>query len=406
MPCTYLRLIPRDPLIARDARAFDTGVRMRSLPWLYPSVFAGSFRSLVGQSLGSPVHKLGLASDLEKLAVAGPLLEVESADASALFFQSPADVVFRESDTGQVSALPLRPIPCNESHGDGCDLPGRQLQPAMFAPGIDSEFKPTERPAFWSQQAMTLWLADGELGPLVGPEGRWPSGLLKPIERDVRAHVHMDHRTGVGKDGQLFQTTGLDLTGVVECGAKSKIPGVQWRASLAGRVAAGAFDETIAALNRWSPIGGERRIAHWSVANPASHDRWSIPPALAAMLIPGRSRVRMILATPAHFTNGWCPGWLDGDFSGTVPGTGVRLRLVSACLDRWAPISGWQYKEPKGPKPLRRLAPAGSTYFFEVESGDVRELCGAWLQPVSDCEQDRLDGFGLALWGTWNPHQK
>jgi len=41
-------------------------------------------------------------------------------------------------------------------------------------------------------------------------------------------------------------------------------------------------------------------------------------------------------------------------------------------------------------------------YFFTVESGNPELLAKQWLQPVSDEEQDRLDGFGLAVWGTWN----
>jgi CRISPR-associated protein Cmr3 len=47
------------------------------------------------------------------------------------------------------------------------------------------------------------------------------------------------------------------------------------------------------------------------------------------------------------------------------------------------------------------MAPAGSVYFFEVLEGAGDWAPDAWLQPVSDGEQDRRDGFGLSLWGVW-----
>jgi CRISPR-associated protein Cmr3 len=49
--------------------------------------------------------------------------------------------------------------------------------------------------------------------------------------------------------------------------------------------------------------------------------------------------------------------------------------------------------------------PAGSIYFFEVRQGDGAALADRWLQSVCDDEQDRRDGFGLAVWGTWNPKE-
>ena len=116
-------------------------------------------------------------------------------------------------------------------------------------------------------------------------------------------------------------------------------------------------------------------------------------------------RVRLVLATPGLFAAGWLPGWLAEE--GIVPGTrSVRLRLVSAAIDRWLPVSGWSYdRRTFGPKAVRRLAPAGAVYFCEVLAGsDPAELAAAWLEPICDSPQDGRDGYGLALWGTWNYH--
>lgn len=95
------------------------------------------------------------------------------------------------------------------------------------------------------------------------------------------------------------------------------------------------------------------------------------------------------------------PGWLDArTLKGKPPGADVELTLVGVGIQRWSAVSGWSLAEPRGPKPVKRLVPAGGVYFFET--GDDREpLAARWLEPVSDDAQDRNDGFGLAAWGIW-----
>jgi CRISPR-associated protein Cmr3 len=111
----------------------------------------------------------------------------------------------------------------------------------------------------------------------------------------------------------------------------------------------------------------------------------------------------MTLATPAVFGGGWKPGWLGDDLHGSPFVGGPSLRLVGVSIQRWRAVSGWSYKSG-GPKPIRRAVPAGGVYFFESESMDNSTLADHhWLRPVSDGEQERRDGFGLAVWGIWRP---
>lgn len=44
---TYLKITSHDPIIARDGRPFGLGIRMKSLDWPYPSVLAGSVRTML-----------------------------------------------------------------------------------------------------------------------------------------------------------------------------------------------------------------------------------------------------------------------------------------------------------------------------------------------------------------------
>jgi CRISPR-associated protein Cmr3 len=107
--------------------------------------------------------------------------------------------------------------------------------------------------------------------------------------------------------------------------------------------------------------------------------------------------------TPALFKNGWYPDWLKpigAVLKGTPPGANFELTLISVCNHRWTPVSGWCY-EKFGPKPVRRMTPAGSVFFFERTDRTSVDPAQLWLESVSDEDQDRRDGFGLAVWGVW-----
>jgi len=220
---------------------------------------------------------------------------------------------------------------------------------------------------------------------------------LQYPEKDARVHVKIVDERGVADDGMLFETIGLDFA------AKRKAVGDQVR--IAARMDS---DGGCPMVDTFHPFGGERRLAHWKSSD--SHTGWTCPDEIKTSL--GESEnIRMVLATPAIFSGGWIPGWLEeknGHLVGSPPGKsdGLVLRLVSACVDRWKPLSGWSL-ETRGPKAIRRVVPAGSVYFFERLKGsaaDVAETC--WLQSVSDDPQDRLDGFGLAIWGSWSNGEK
>jgi CRISPR-associated protein Cmr3 len=143
-------------------------------------------------------------------------------------------------------------------------------------------------------------------------------------------------------------------------------------------------------------LGGERRLAEWGAAEEAGG--WSV-----SRMPDDTPRLRMVLATPAIFSRGWLPGWIDREtWEGTIPDTSVRVRLISAVVERWVPISGWSYgSKYYGPKPLRRMVPAGSVYFFEKLSDAPVDGEAMRLRSVCDREQDKNDGFGAALWGIW-----
>lgn len=97
-----------------------------------------------------------------------------------------------------------------------------------------------------------------------------------------------------------------------------------------------------------------------------------------------------MLVTPALFQDGWHP----------QPAQLGGGRLVAAHVGRPLSVSGWDFVR-RGPKPSRRMVPAGAIYWVEFDTPDA---AAQWakdhhFRSISDDPQDRRDGFGLIICG-------
>jgi CRISPR-associated protein Cmr3 len=152
-------------------------------------------------------------------------------------------------------------------------------------------------------------------------------------------------------------------------------------------------------------VGADGRTASLEIC---TSDALRIPDDLRADLLAlGKgSLVRLTLATPAIFANGWYPGWLEKitdtngtlHYRGKLPGSDLVLELVAAALERWQPYSGWSMEHGKM-RAVRRMVPAGAVYWFRIVEETGEALAGMWMRPICDDEQDCRDGLGLALPG-------
>ena len=393
----YLRINAHDPLIARDGRPFGLGIRMKSLDWLYPSVLAGSLRTMLGNAQDSSFDDKMIES-LKCISISGPLPCYEG----KIYIPPPKDLLVKEENKKREQyAHAIRPVDTGSDNwsGSNCDLPTGDLLPAMLPKRIDDEFKPAKTPSLWSMEIMKKWLinakGDGFISPPDPEKIAGSTDFLNLPQKEARTHVMIDPKLGTSKDSRLFETVGLDFS---VKGQKDKI-------ELVARIEnEDEFADLTSKIDSFNTIGGERRLARWKAHE--TQEGWAFPSELASDFV-GKNKLRMVLATPAIFSDGWLPGWLNGWPDGDIPDywpKGLKLKLVSACTDRWKPISGWCLERGKqGPKPIRRLVPAGSVYFFEVLNGDVAVVAkNLWLRSVCDDKQDRRDGFGLALWGIWD----
>jgi CRISPR-associated protein Cmr3 len=399
---SIIRIECRDPIQSRDGRPFGNPYGDRAEPpgWPLPSIVVGSLRGAIAKAAGRPFTD-DVQRDLLGIAFAGPF----PASDRSLYLPAPADCV-RERETGKIHAVIPQPMPKNA----GCDWPADGLRPVMLTgEQAPEEFKPGHVPAWWPFDRMKAWLL-----------GQRPDQFDETFLESPR--IRVDDRTpiepgsGLAEESLLFSMATLPLSHLERHGSgdpASKQPPKLQQITLAGRIESeGWTAEAAAKLDRLHPLGGKSRLAHWKFEEESARrsgqgkSPWACPGDIAAALR-GAGKIRMILATPAIFQDGWKPGWLrpgGGSLVGTPPGTNVRLRLVGTCTRRWGAVAGWSLMgKSRGPKPLKRMVPAGGVYFFERDGGgDPETLAECWLQPVSDNDQDRRDGFGLALWGTWN----
>ena len=215
---------------------------------------------------------------------------------------------------------------------------------------------------------------------------------------ETRTHGAIDPTTWTSLEGQLFQTRGLEFT---HCSEK-KLSEAK-RLALAIHIDDHPFVQRI--KGGLAPLGGERRIVAWRESSK------TLPNECLGEIrenVANDKACRIVLLTPGCFVEGSRPTWLLSQQHG------LTVELKAIANGRTKVISGWDleyYEKRNGkvirgrPKPTRRLAPAGSVYFLKLEGeqADLRTWVERmWMHCVSDEEQERRDGFGLATVGVWN----
>lgn len=355
---------PRDTVLFRDARPFGAGdsAHTMSMPW--PSTLAGFVRSTLGTN---ETGKFEWSVDKARsIAVTGPwLVELdEHEQIIEHFFPRPADVVLF-SDPTQPGVLTRRRLaPRARQVGEFSNLDD-DLDLVEFVDAPDhNPGKPTRGPAFWSWTAYSRWLTSEQGVDEVQAEELG----VNELPTETRTHVSIDPESRTALDGALFQTTMMRPIIRDTSGKFRRFGfGVALPADVdTTRLGAGA-----------STMGGERRIV-------TAHSARAVLPACPA--VPSDAELlRVMLLTPGIFDGGAIPDFDDA-------------RVVAASVGRYQPISGWDLGVG-GPKATRRMAPAGSVYWVEVDSDPVAWAKAHHFTSICDQEQDRRDGFGLVTVG-------
>lgn len=375
VPSAVVSLEPLAPLIIRSGRPFDDQAGADAPRFPPPSTLAGCLRTAWARAHGKPFDP-----ELAELAVSGPLLaRLDAGDGVRLLAPKPADAHYFGEGT---AARCVRAEPRAFEAGCGADLPA-DLQPVCLSEAVQG--KASTGPDWWDWEDLLAFRTGRTLDHQTLSARGW-----SPPSGDRRTHVAIDGATLAAESGRLFQTEGLDLEPDNPWLEKPEAPRLRLLARCAEPLSAGLVH-----------LGGERRLAR---LHPEPETAWPRPPSNWFQDIQKAGGLTLTLLTPGVFAAGDRPGWLDETLTGEPPvAPGVRLQLVAAAVARWQPHSGWDLARQE-PRPTRKLVGAGATYWFRLLGPATPEaLAALWLVSLCDLEQDRRDGFGLALPAPWTP---
>ncbi|MHB8597018.1 MAG: type III-B CRISPR module-associated Cmr3 family protein [Ktedonobacteraceae bacterium] len=378
---------PRDPLIVRDGRPFglNPGTQATSLPFPFPSTTTGGVRTQAGLDANG-IFETGNIDTVKKIKVRGPLLvQVQSKmDSNELewFVSAPGDALPFSDEHEEVKQL----VPLKLPEGTQTDLDTKEQLMLVGLPQSDSRKPAKNAPLYWNWQTFEKWL----INPSQITKERIALSSLghHGPQRERRIHVSIDSDSFTAKEGMLFGTSGLEFTHVDTNPDRKESP---TRLALAMAV---DNNEQLSMSEGITSFGGERRIISWRQVNSDLPD---CPEKLLEKIIEEKA-CRIFLLTPAYFESGYLPKWIVNPHNAVTP------HLKAIAIQRPQVVSGWDL-EHRRPKPTRRLAPAGTVIFLSLDGSNaaiedwVRDH---WMQCISDEEQARNDGFGLAVVGTWS----
>ena len=375
-------LAPRDSLMVQDGRPCYAGQSLRSLDFPWPSSLAGFVRTTVGRHPKTGEFQLD-PKDALRIEVKGPLLarfNPNDEKAPPVYYApAPLDVLWQKPDNDSDILMRYRLKPDENSElpaGYTHDLQGKGLRLLDLVSDERPKGKPTSGVPFWRWDDLEAWL----LSPITQPDEPPKTFGLSQLVREKRTHVAIDPETQTAEDSKLFGTEMLRFTRRIEGDGKQK---KYEHYALAfscddKRLKAGV-----------GCLGGERRLSMLSASSAP------LPPFPEDRFPKDKTLLRVILLTPAIFKQGFRPA------------DPPDATLVAAAVGRPSIISGWdmaatnQRGKKGAPKATRRMAPAGSAYWFQLNDGvdPVAWARSRWMTSLCDDEQDKRDGFGLCVVG-------
>ena len=116
-------------------------------------------------------------------------------------------------------------------------------------------------------------------------------------------------------------------------------------------------------------------------------------------------KFKLYLLTPAIFKTGYLAEWMnEKDFVKFKPkwcDKEIEIKLLSVATGKYLSIGGFDLKEKKL-KSMKRAVPEGTIYYFETKEKDFNKIKKCFhLKSISDYEELRQKGFGIAFVGKY-----
>lgn len=372
---------PLDVLYLRGNRLFGGGVHGHAQMPPWPSLFAGALasRALADAKRISEVTRDPNRADAILAGLLGENWGITSlalVSEKGIFFPVPADlVVFRTDGNHRLCRMVPRGL---EESFQGV---ASSNQLPMTSVLVDASREKPEAGYWISAEGLTRHLA----GETPSPESVVSQVDLWKI--DARLGIALDRETRTAAEGALYTTDSVALG-----------KGVRFLVGVSG---------SNLPMDGLVRLGGDGRGARVSRAAE------TLAKKLRDLGRPkaGWKAFRMILATPGIFPDGWLPPGVSVK-SRILSFNGFAAELMAASFQRHQVISGWDLAQ-HAPKPARKVAPAGSVYWFRVIKGDTAALESLWERSLFYlCEESpetaarRREGFNRAWFGVWHPEEE
>lgn len=395
-PTTYFYVRPTDSLFVRGNLAFgDAGEHGSSVMPPPPSLFAGAFRSAL---LGHDAAQLASFVDAGHCtdpALAQCLGTPTAPGDFAITWLSLAGEAVAGAMPEAVSPLPADLLVLGKAF--------TKLEPRPVASGVQSAGDLPQRATLISakQEKPTSGIYLRGKGLDLHLRGQLPQaahGVASSclFQRDPRLGIGLNPDARTAEEGHIYTTDGF---------AFSPSPDPLQPAERTPFVTTGFLVGVQGAANLLQKqgvlrLGGDGRSAFYrQVAFTAP----TLPDAIAT-----KKRFRLILQTPALFSQGWLPDGViqQKDSSYRLSGNGYTAVLSCAALGRREVVSGWDLHQ-WAPKPAQAAVPAGSVYWFEQFEGDVNKLAawvsgGLWPDTLDASQaMRRAEGYNRALLAAW-----
>ncbi|ASM77912.1 hypothetical protein VITFI_CDS2134 [Vitreoscilla filiformis] len=368
---------PLDTWFFRESRPLESVGGAQLTSQFPPPVrtLVGAIRTTIGDALGvnwqdyqsQPDHPLraqmGSPTELAPLRIEGPYLMQNG----QRLYPAPLVVMGKSEGTGMTRLAPSEtPV--------RCDL-GR-----VHLPKAAERVKPLDE----------CWLtAQGLVAVL---EGKVPS---EDQMCKAKSMVHAEPRLGIALDGHarrplnglLYQTRHLRLKEGVSVGLTVRGLDLAEKSGQLG-------PKGVARL------GGEGRLAAWS-----RHTEQKLP---QVSLKQDAKRLMLTLLTPARFSQGWLPDGFEQkqktcngeDVTGWCGKLADRsVTLVCAVTGKPLRQGGWDMATHQ-PRDLYGLVPAGSCYFFELDSAEDAQAIAKACHG-GQLGHDQAWGYGQVAVGVW-----
>jgi hypothetical protein len=262
----------------------------------------------------------------------------------------------------------------------------------------------------WPIDALTAWACGDVSGAAQILSDATGEHSLQPVLPEHRVHVSIDDKTKTAEAGLLFASNGVRFAEGFSAMAEVRLdPGTEAL--------------TWPSVRPFVVLGGESRPSLLETRTSGGFPAFPRRIYEEAASKKGEKVLRLQLLTPAFIDReaAWLPSWIDNSPHPAL-GAHHQVELDAVCIPGFLAISGWNMRATSqtgqgAPRKVRRLVPAGSTYYFRLRSGgeaagelvDVCErLWGEALEPAENNYDPKTllahagrDGYGLLLPGIW-----